>query len=430
MNLTRAFQSSIINFIPAADGGILVAADGRLWELTMNAPPRALTKPDEPQVKGLRGLIIKKPDGRVQVRLDVRGAADNADRDAVFDLRSKSFLTPDAASPAATTVATASNSTRRAVVVYSEHDATSLLLADGAHLTPIASNNEWLNDLTLGERETFEFNVGTEKRLGYLIKPPGYVTQHRYPAVMLVYGGSVFGNTPPFWTRANNRIAFENGQLWASKGYVVICPSLPIGAGADSDQMRSITEGAVAALDELIARGIVDGNRVAVMGSSFGGYSTFGMLENAPSRFKTGIAESSGFLDPIHLWGSTSPWDGIAGESNGDPTENFDAESWVEGGQIQLKAPIWDDPDAYLRAGPLYHANRVRVPVMIIHGDLDGFDTFNDAQRMFAALVRTGTQPVLVRYWGEFHGIVYPANQIDEISRISSWLLHYIGDSS
>jgi dipeptidyl aminopeptidase/acylaminoacyl peptidase len=182
--------------------------------------------------------------------------------------------------------------------------------------------------------------------------------------------------------------------------------------------MRSITDGALAALDELIARGIVDGDRVAVMGTSFGGYSTFAILENAPARFKTGVAESSGSLDPIHFWGSPTGWDGITGESNGDPIEDFSSESWVEGGQLQLKAPIWKNPDAYWRSGALYHADKVRAPVMIIHGDLDGFDTFNDAQRMFAALVRNGTQPVLLRYWGEFHGIVYPANQIDETTRI------------
>jgi dipeptidyl aminopeptidase/acylaminoacyl peptidase len=427
-NLTRTFQSSVISFISAADGAALVVADGRLWELTMSAPPKALTRANAPAINGLRGVMIRSSSGRVQVRLNVSSAADDADREAVFDVRSKSFLAHDAAPDAATTVATASNSTRRAIVVYSEHDATSLLLVDGGHMTPIVSNNEALNDLTLGERETFEFTVGADKRLGYLIKPPGYSAGKRYPAIMMVYGGAAFGKFPPLWTRADTRIAFDNGQLWASKGYVVICPSLPIRAGAESDQMRSITEGALAALDELIAQGVVDGDRVAVMGTSFGGYSTFGILENAPARFKTGVAESSGILDPIHFWGSATGWEGIAGESKGDPTENFSSESWVEGGQLQLKTPIWKNPEAYLRSSPLYHADKVRVPVLIIHGDLDGFDTFNDAQRMFAALVRTGTQPVLLRYWGEFHGIVYPANQIDESTRIAKWLSRYIGN--
>lgn len=166
------------------------------------------------------------------------------------------------------------------------------------------------------------------------------------------------------------------------------------------------------------------------MGTSFGGYSTFALLENAPSRFRAGVAESSAPLDPIHFWGSASFWDGIADQSNGDPTEAFDSESWVEGGQTQLKTPFWQNQEAYLRNGPLYHADKVRAPVMLIHGDLDGFDSFNDAQRMFAALVRTGTQPVFLHYWGEFHGIAYPANQVDEITRISRWLSRYIGAAS
>ena len=427
-NLTRVFQSSIIDFVPAGDGAALVVADGRLWELTRSAPPKALTKEQAPQVNGLQHLIMRTSNGRTEIRLNVKGNGEDADRDAIFDLRSKSFLAPDAAPGTATTVATASKSTRRAIVVHSEHDATSLLLADGERLTPIVSNNEALNEISLGKRETFEFMLGADKRLGYLIKPPGYRAEKRYPAIMMVYGGAAFGKTPPLWTRADTRFAFDNGQLWASKGYVVICPSLPIGAGADTDQMRSITDGAIAALDELIAQGIVDGERVAVMGTSFGGYSTFGILENAPGRFKTGVAESSGILDPIHFWGSPTGWDGIADKSKGDPVESFGSESWVEGGQMQLKTPVWKSPDAYFRSSPLYHADKVRVPVMIVHGDLDGFDTFNDAQRMFAALVRTGTKPVLLHYWGEFHGIVYPANQIDETTRISNWLSSHIGN--
>lgn len=64
---------------------------------------------------------------------------------------------------------------------------------------------------------------------------------------------------------------------------------------------------------------------------------------------------------------------------------------------------------------------------MLIHGDLDGFDSFNDTQRLFAALVRTGTHPVFLHYWGEFHGITYPANQIDEATRISNWLSIHLG---
>jgi acetyl esterase/lipase len=427
-NLSRGLASSIVSFVPATDGAALVAADGRLWELRIGVPPKALTSGSDSQLIATQGLITRSSTGRPQLRLSVRRVGDAVDREQFFDLGTKSLLAPDAAPEKAQTVATAANSARRAIIVRSEHDAASLFLVDGNRLTPIESNNAALNDFALGKRETFEFRVGADKRLGYLIKPPGFTSSKRYPAIMLVYGGAVFGKTPPLWTRADTRIAFANGQLWASKGYVIICPSLPIGAGADSDQMRSITDGAVAALDELIAQGLVDGDRVAVMGTSFGGYSTFALLENAPTRFKTGIAQSSGMIDPIHFWGSATGWDGIADASNGDPTEEFGSESWVEGGQLQLKAPFWKNPEAYLRSSPLYHADKVRVPVLISHGDLDGFDSFNDSQRMFAALVRNGTQPVLLHYWGEFHGIAYPANQIDETARISAWLAHYIGN--
>jgi len=59
---------------------------------------------------------------------------------------------------------------------------------------------------------------------------------------------------------------------------------------------------------------------------------------------------------------------------------------------------------------------------MIIHGDLDDFDTFHDAERMFTALVRTGNAAVFLRYWGEGHGVTSSANQRDEIQRVEDWL--------
>jgi len=210
--------------------------------------------------------------------------------------------------------------------------------------------NTLLVHIDAGQRERFDYTVAGQRQTGWLIKPPRLEKGRRYPVIMLVYGGSLFDNDPPRFARLDERYPFVNGQIWAAKGFVVICPSLPVGAGADTDQSRALANATVASLEEVTRRGFIDPARVAILGHSFGGYTALSILMQASNLFRTGVVESGGFYDPIHAWGSEDAFDGLAGT----PIESFGSVAFVEGGAIAAEGSTVEIPECIYQARPFF----------------------------------------------------------------------------
>jgi dipeptidyl aminopeptidase/acylaminoacyl peptidase len=96
---------------------------------------------------------------------------------------------------------------------------------------------------------------------------------------------------------------------------------------------------------------------------------------------------------------------------------------WAESGQGAIGASLPARPEAYVENSPIYLADRIRTPVLLIEGDLDpaGGDV------LFGALYRLGREADLVTYAGEGHVFVSPANLRDLHARILAWLDRYLG---
>jgi dipeptidyl aminopeptidase/acylaminoacyl peptidase len=90
-----------------------------------------------------------------------------------------------------------------------------------------------------------------------------------------------------------------------------------------------------------------------------------------------------------------------------------------------MGSPPYLDPDRYIRNSPLFHADQVRTPVLIIHGDLDAI-AIQQAEEFFTALHRLGKHARFVRYWGEGHDIRSPANAVDMWTNIHAWLEEHL----
>ena len=77
---------------------------------------------------------------------------------------------------------------------------------------------------------------------------------------------------------------------------------------------------------------------------------------------------------------------------------------------------------AYIRNSPVFFADQVEDPVMLIHGDADSATLMTQAEEMFTALRREGKDALFVRYWGEEHTISQPQNQRDMWTRVFDFL--------
>jgi dipeptidyl aminopeptidase/acylaminoacyl peptidase len=92
-----------------------------------------------------------------------------------------------------------------------------------------------------------------------------------------------------------------------------------------------------------------------------------------------------------------------------------------ETGQGGLKGPPWRDPERYRRNSPLFQADRVTTPIMLIHGDQD-YVALAQGQAMFNALYRQNKDATLLTLFGERHLPASPANLRAIYAEVLPWL--------
>ncbi|MBI1198530.1 MAG: prolyl oligopeptidase family serine peptidase [Phenylobacterium sp.] len=244
------------------------------------------------------------------------------------------------------------------------------------------------------------------------------------PLVVWPYPGSVFPKLPDSVdVPAGGEV--EEPAMLVGHGYAVLIPSLPTLAG------RGPAEGLAARLLGIVdaaaatpaLRGAFDARRVGLWGASFGGYAVLAAAEQT-DRFGAGVARAS-IADLFSRHGDTYaaqlvwprgavgfPW----------------AAGWTEDLQGGMGAPPWAAPGRYLANSPALQADRIRTPLMIVHGDLDSIPMAQSAE-MFAALFRQAKDAVFVVYFGEGHGLLSPGNLSDYYRRAFGFLDEHLGFS-
>ena len=205
----------------------------------------------------------------------------------------------------------------------------------------------------------------------------------RCPAIVYYHGGPEGQARPWFSTTI---------QLLVSEGFVVLTPNIRGSSGysrsylqADNGRNRwvSLKDGYYANL-YLSSLPYVDSNRIYAMGGSYGGYMTMAELTFWPSSWAGGI-ESVGIADMISFLKHTGPWRRKLRISEyGDPVK---------------------DRDFLIEVSPYYHADRIKAPLLIVHGKNDPRVPFEQATMMYERLRKLGKQVELLEFEDEGHGI-------------------------
>jgi len=303
-----------------------------------------------------------------------------------------------------------------------ERTGTTLTLARGAERRALIETNAFLREVAQGELKKIEYRgLDGDELKAWMILPPGYESGKGYPMVTWVYAGSVARDAPSILTRIN----FSHGlnlQLMAARGYVVLLPSMPLPPEPDgkrrfgSDPYMELTKGVLPAIDKAIDLGVADPKRLAVMGQSYGGYSTYGLITQT-NRFQAAIS-LAGLNDLISLYGIFD----ARGRYEPFPHEDRFRQSIAETGQTRMGNPPWKDWSRYLRNSPLFYVDRVQTPLLIIQGDMD-YVAMQQGEEFFTGLYRQGKRARFVRYWGEGHVFTSPANIRDMWTQIDRWLV-------
>lgn len=294
--------------------------------------------------------------------------------------------------------------------------------------TPIVTLNQHLSAVRRSVPRWIDY-VSTEgdSLKAMLLLPIGYAKGCRYPLVTWVYGGVVWNDAR---MDANELFKVTHGfplnlQLLAAKGYAVLWPSMPLemmGAGRRGEPYSRMAQGVTPAVQKVIELGMADSARLAVMGHSYGGYSTYALIAQT-DRFKAAIGLAAP-TDLISWYGTFNPWRRYSAA----PHQLYYAPLMSESGLARMGTSPYEDLARYIRNSPLFHVGKIRTPLLIIHGDLDPV-AIQQSEEMFTALHRLGKQGRFVRYWGEGHVPSSPANVLHMWNQILDWLNRYLPES-
>lgn len=240
---------------------------------------------------------------------------------------------------------------------------------------------------------------------GTLYLPPGYdpASGKRLPVFMWAYpkeyksaqaAGQITESPNAF-----HRLYWGAPVYWALHGYAVFDNfGMPvIGEGEEEPNERFIEQlqmSAQAAVDKLVEDGIADPNRIAVGGHSYGAFMTAHLLAHT-NLFAAGIARSGAYNRTLTPFG-------------------FQNE----------ERSFWEAPDIYMRMSPFTHADKIKSPLLLIHGEADNNSgTFPmQSERFFAALKGQGATVRLVKLPYESHGYQARESILHMMWEMTEWL--------
>ncbi len=273
----------------------------------------------------------------------------------------------------------------------------------GAEPQRLLSLNGYLEGVALGRSRPIEYRGLDGRGLrSALLLPPGYTEGERVPVLVEVYGGATQSDALHAF---NGMEAVLHPQLLAACGYAVLYPDMPMD---DRDPMRQLPGLVLPALNRLVELGIADPERVGVMGNSYGGYCTLGLLVQT-GRFRAAVA-NAGFYDLAGAYVTMDP-DGTSGWLG-----------WAESGQGRMGGSLWGKRDAYIENSPLYYLDRVTTPVLLTCGSEDMVPPAQ-AQGAFVGLRHLGKRVELREYQGEGHwtGMWSEPAYRDLVERVPAW---------
>jgi dipeptidyl aminopeptidase/acylaminoacyl peptidase len=241
---------------------------------------------------------------------------------------------------------------------------------------------------------------------GVLIKPGDYEPGKRYP--VLVYFYELFSQRLYEFNEVvvNHRPCFP---FYASNGYALFLPDIRYTVGFPG---FSATKCLVPGVQKLIDLGIADPKKIALHGHSWSGYETAFIITQT-NLFAAAIAGAA-------VSNMTSAYSGIRWESG------MARQFQYEKDQSRIGGSLWEYPERYIENSPVFFADRIQTPLLLMFGDEDGAVPWYQGIEFYLAMRRLGKDCIFLQYRGEPHHPQKYPNKLDYSIRMKQYLDHYL----
>ena len=271
--------------------------------------------------------------------------------------------------------------------------------------------SEQLAQLKLGEVKDFNFVNSEDTEIkGHYYLPPDFDPNKKYPLIVYYYGG----------TSPTSRI-FESRypmHVYAALGYVIyiLQPSGATGFGQKFSALHVNTWG-IRSSDDIIEgtkkfiqeHPFVDEKKIGCIGASYGGFMTM-YLQTKTDMFATAVSHA-GISSISSYWG-----EGYWGYS-------------YSGAASAYSYP-WNNYDLYVNQSPLFSADKINTPLLLLHGTADTNVPPGESIQMYTALKILGKTVELIQVRGEDHHILTYDRRLKWNESIFAWFDKWLKDDA
>jgi dipeptidyl aminopeptidase/acylaminoacyl peptidase len=273
----------------------------------------------------------------------------------------------------------------------------------------LTSFGKQIDGWTVGNREMISWTSTDGTRIeGVLHKPADFTSGKKYPLLVVIHGGPT-GISRPVRVQMGGVYPIEQ---WLAKGALVLEPNYRGSAGYGeafrSLNVRNLGIGdawdVLSGVDHLVAQGLVDEDRMGVMGWSQGGYISAFLATHERQPFKA-ISVGAGISNWMTYY------------------VNTDIHPFT---RQYLKATPWDDPEIYAKTSPMTTIKQAKTPTLIQHGEFDTRVPTPNAYELYQGLQDVGVPVKLVIYKGFGHGLNKPKAARAAMEHNWEWFEKYV----
>jgi dipeptidyl aminopeptidase/acylaminoacyl peptidase len=242
---------------------------------------------------------------------------------------------------------------------------------------------------------------------GLLYKPEKFDPEKKYPMLVYFYEKNSDYIHRHMAPAANRSII--NRPFYTSRDYLIFVPDIPYKIGYPGE---SAVNAIMSGVTHLISAGFVDEEKIGVQGHSWGGYQTAYLITQT-NLFKA--AEAGAVVSNM-----TSAYGGIRMK---DGTSRMNLyETW----QSRIGGTLWEYPFRFIENSPLFAADKIETPLLILHNDGDDVVPWSQGVELFVALRRLEKPVWMLNYNGEPHWPTKIANRKDLNIRMQQFFDHYL----
>jgi len=272
----------------------------------------------------------------------------------------------------------------------------------------ISQANPQQEDFKWGTVELYSWTSADGQKLdGLLVKPEDFDPDKKYPLIVNFYEKSsqgLYRHRVPEVDRST--IGYH---YYTSNDYIIFNPDVYYETGYPGEDAFDCV---ITGVTQLISEGFIDKEHIAAQGHSWGGYQTAYLATRTDlfAAIESGAPVSNMF----------SAYGGIRGWSGRNRSFQY------ENTQSRIGESIWDAPLRYLENSPLFWADKIHTPLLIMHNEGDGAVPFSQGVEFFIALRRLRKPAWLLNYNEADHWPTKTRDKLDFQIRMSQFFDHYL----